>query len=209
MQTPKLVLFIGLYSRPVLKILPSASVWPGEAVILQCLVQTKQPQVHLKYRFFKDSKELRYTGSVESMKIVAAEPATAGRYHCEIEDENEGMTRASVPVMLNVESGNLKPKLIMKDRNSIPLPWEHFKIAEGESFTLKCQIPGDSTGWKYTWHKNIDEDLPADGCQEPGFTYLVSFAKPLHLGMYWCRGQRGDFYSDFSEPVIVNVTGKI
>ncbi|XP_028678058.2 Fc receptor-like protein 6 isoform X1 [Erpetoichthys calabaricus] len=221
MQTPKLVLFIvlsvltnleqaeGLYSRPVLKILPSASVWPGEAVILQCLVQTKQPQVHLKYRFFKDSKELRYTGSVESMKIIAAEPANAGNYHCETEDEEEGMKRISVPVVLKVEHGKVKPILMMKDRKSILVPCEHFIIKEGESFTLKCQIPGDSTGWKYIWHKNIDEGLPADGCQKYGLTYSVNFAKPIHFGKYRCQGWRDNFYSDFSEPIMVNIIGNI
>ncbi|XP_039597820.1 Fc receptor-like protein 6 [Polypterus senegalus] len=191
-----------LYSRPVLKVLPSASVWSGEAVTLQCLVERKQQYVQLKYSFFKDSKGLRYTGSEPTLKIGSADAPRIGKYHCEAGHEEEGMRRSSVPVMLNVESGKPKPVMTAKGRKLIN--GNVIKVLLGESFTLKCEIPKDNTGWKYTW-RNFDDDLQADGCQETGQTYSVSYVKESNGGIYWCQGHRGDFYSDFSEPLAVQV----
>ncbi|XP_041099756.1 Fc receptor-like A, partial [Polyodon spathula] len=75
------------------------------------------------------------------------------------------------------------------------------QLYESESVTLRCQVQGHYTGWRFTWYK--------DGRKVPvyqdyysridGDRYTISSATRDHSGEYTCKGERSGNPS-YSKP---------
>ncbi len=66
----------------------------------------------------------------------------------------------------------------------------------GDTVTLSCDV-GQLTGWTIHWSKDPNTEFTGDA------TKTVSDG-----GRYWCRAQRGEYYSEYSNAAEITVKGK-
>ncbi|MGH0157923.1 UNVERIFIED_CONTAM: hypothetical protein FKN15_034343 [Acipenser sinensis] len=99
--------------------------------------------------------------------------------------------------------GRPKPALSREGRRG--------EIFELDTVTLSCSVQPYSTGWRYLWYKGSQHSNPVyqtESSSGTGARYTISAAALNHSGEYWCRAGRGrnTFYSQYSDPIWVNVT---
>ncbi|XP_041093260.1 Fc receptor-like protein 2 [Polyodon spathula] len=179
--------------------------YTGETVTLSCVVQGGF--TGLQYLWYKSSQG----GTVNIRDTAGARytlsPVTqshSGEYQCEAQrGDRPPSSQRSDPVTLTVSEGQPKPALTRETAG---------EIFEGDTVTLSCVIQGGSGGWRYLWYKDR-QGAPVyqtDSSSGAGAGYTISAAALSHSGEYWCRAGRGSntFYSQYSDPIWVNVTGE-
>ncbi|KAK1150654.1 immunoglobulin superfamily member 1-like [Acipenser oxyrinchus oxyrinchus] len=191
-----------LFTTPTLTFTPVSPVWEGEAVTLQCGAQVNKQGTRLLYRYSKDRSYLGGAGSQDQHSVPAAGLRDRGSYQCEVEAAGTGLKKRSDSVRLSVKEGRPKPALSREGRGG--------EIFEGDAVTLRCVVQGVSGGWSYLWYKDR-QGAPVhqtDSSSGTGAGYTISAAALSHSGEYWCRAGRGrnTFYSQYSDPIWVNVT---
>ncbi|MGH0143398.1 UNVERIFIED_CONTAM: hypothetical protein FKN15_000265, partial [Acipenser sinensis] len=171
----------------------------AEIAVLEC--QVKWRDLEWSYRWYKDGL-LQTEGSGKDGKLmIRSKESDSGEYTCQGEiTSNPFHSTISSPFMLNV-SGDV-PKAVL----TLEPGREAF---EGDNVTLRCEVQGSSTGWKYHWYKNQqgNELLQTDSSGTGGI-YTISAAALNDTGEYWCRAARGDpeFYSGFSQAIVLKVS---
>ncbi|XP_041099759.1 Fc receptor-like protein 2 isoform X3 [Polyodon spathula] len=187
-----------LFSTPTLTVKPSASVWEGEDVSLQCGAQIYKQGTQLQYRYSKDNEDLRGAGSQYS--IPAAGLRDTGRYQCEVEAAGMGVKKRSDSVWLSIRE---RPQAVLTQEPA----WT--QLYETESVTLRCQVQGDYKEWRFTWYKDGRNDPVTqhyysiiDG------KYTISSATRDHSGEYTCKGERSSnpSYSKTSDALTLSVS---
>ncbi|MGH0143397.1 UNVERIFIED_CONTAM: hypothetical protein FKN15_000264 [Acipenser sinensis] len=170
--------------------------YPAEIAVLEC--QVKWRDLEWSYRWYKDGL-LQTEGSGKDGKLmIHSKESDSGEYTCQGErTSNPFHSTISSPFMLNV-SGDLAKAVLTLEPGR--------EAFEGDRVTLRCEVQGSSTRWKYHWYKNQqgNELLQTDSSGTGGI-YTISAAALNDGGEYWCRAARGDpeFYSDlFSKPVV-------
>ncbi|MGH0172935.1 UNVERIFIED_CONTAM: hypothetical protein FKN15_015381 [Acipenser sinensis] len=187
-----------LFSTPTLTVLPDASVWEGEAVMLQCGAHIYKQGTQLQYSYSN-------SGAASPNTIPAVVLSDEGSYQCEVEAAETGLKKRSDSVSLTVREGRPKPAL-SREGSREPAG----EIFEGDTVTLSCVVEGGSGGWRYLWYKDR-QGAPVyqtDSSSGTGAGYTISAAALSHSGEYWCGARRGrnTFYSQYSDPIWVNVT---
>ncbi len=71
----------------------------------------------------------------------------------------------------------------------------------GDTVTLSCDV-GQLTGWTIHWRKDSNTESTGDA------TKTISSVRVSDGGYYWCRAQRGNYYSEYSDAAEVTVKGK-
>ncbi|XP_056104268.1 Fc receptor-like protein 5 [Rhinichthys klamathensis goyatoka] len=83
-----------------------------------------------------------------------------------------------------------KPTLTVKPQSS---------VFTGDTVTLSCDV-GSSTGWTFHWRKNSNLESSDDAG-----TKTISSVTVSDGGTYWCRAQRGKYYTQFSDAIKITV----
>ncbi len=71
----------------------------------------------------------------------------------------------------------------------------------GDTVTLSCDV-GQLTGWTIHWRKDPNTESTGDA------TKTISSVRVSDGGSYWCRAQRGEYYSEYSYAVKITVQSK-
>ncbi len=71
----------------------------------------------------------------------------------------------------------------------------------GDTVTLSCDV-GQLTGWTIHWRKYPNTESTGDA------TKTISSVRVSDGGYYWCRAQRGNYYSEYSNTAEITVKGK-
>ncbi len=71
----------------------------------------------------------------------------------------------------------------------------------GDTVTLSCDV-GQLTGWTIHWRKDPNTESTGDA------TKTISSVRVSDGGNYWCRAQRGNYYSEYSYAAEITVKGK-
>ncbi len=71
----------------------------------------------------------------------------------------------------------------------------------GDTVTLSCDV-GQLTGWTIHWRKDPNTESTGDA------TKTISSVSVSDGGIYRCRAQRGNYYSEYSNEVNITVRGK-
>ncbi len=71
----------------------------------------------------------------------------------------------------------------------------------GDTVTLSCDV-GQLTGWTIHWSKDSNTEFTGDA------TKTISSVRVSDGGIYRCRAQRGEYYSEYSNEVKITVKGK-
>ena len=80
-------------------------------------------------------------------------------------------------------------------------------VYTGDRVTLTCAVEG-SSGWRFYWYRHTTDSDPVNSSDWS--TYSFTPGSVSEGGQFWCRGGRGDpvFYTQYSSPVHINVTGE-
>ncbi|XP_048840183.1 immunoglobulin superfamily member 1-like [Brienomyrus brachyistius] len=182
--------------------------FPTERVTLRCELQGDSTQ--WEYKWYRDGQELPADESDSSRadrnnyRIHSAGPSHPGKYQC-----SGRPTRGTVnspisnPITLTVNREIPKPELSLDS--------SHGETYTGERISLSCRVRGASSGWKYLWYKDRQgtELSNPDNSSTDGSSYTIISAALSHSGQYWCRAQRGSFYSQYSDPLQLDILGKL
>ncbi|XP_048839571.1 Fc receptor-like protein 5 isoform X5 [Brienomyrus brachyistius] len=178
--------------------------FPTERVTLRCELQGDSTQ--WEYKWYRDGQELPADESDSSRadrniyRIHFVGPSHSGKYQC-----SGRPTRGTVnspisnPITLTMNWEIPKPELSLDS--------SHGETYTGERISLSCRVRGASSGWKYLWYKDRQgtELSNPDHSSTDGSSYTIISAALSHSGQYWCRAQRGSFYSQYSDPLQVDI----
>ncbi|XP_060731022.1 high affinity immunoglobulin gamma Fc receptor I-like [Tachysurus vachellii] len=96
-----------------------------------------------------------------------------------------------------------------------PLIW----LTEGDSVTLSCEVKHSSTGWTFSWYKNVlytdsqgslrsRTSLLSNSSRGSGGSYTLSPVTLNHTGVYMCAAERGVFHTQNSKTQLLWITGE-
>ncbi|XP_056156803.1 uncharacterized protein LOC130130964 [Lampris incognitus] len=172
-----------------------SQIFSEETVILRCEIHGGR-DTEWEYEWrppnsnFKPSNQHEY-------RISDVTSYHNGDYMCRgINTNNQHFsTKWSDAFQLSVSSDT--PKAVLRA--------DHTVIPVGGSVKLSCSVEG-SSGWKYFWYRDNKDSKPLT--TGDGLLYSYGAVNVTEVGMYWCRGERGDpvYYTQYSDPVSMNKT---
>ncbi|XP_047012492.1 carcinoembryonic antigen-related cell adhesion molecule 5 isoform X2 [Ictalurus punctatus] len=204
---PKAVVFIKPYKH----------LFTCEKVTLRCDVQGGGSS-EWTYSWEKNKTELYTSGdgfsadrTMQEVSISCVIQSDSGDYTCRGQRSDSQSSEISDAVTLTV-SETPQPVLSIS-----PQSW----LTEGDSVTLSCEVTDSSTGWKFSWYRDVpyrDNDgriryravLLSDSSRGSGGFYTLSPAALNHTGVYVCRGERKEraFYTHYSNLQTLWITGE-
>lgn len=72
----------------------------------------------------------------------------------------------------------------------------------GETVTFTCRVD-IASGWEFLWYHNENE-IAASNTD----TYMIKAITLSNSGQYHCKAKRGPFYTEKSDPMSLQVSGK-
>ncbi|KAG1937949.1 Fc receptor-like protein [Pimephales promelas] len=171
--------------KPVLTVKPDQRVFRGETVTLTCVIQGGEDIQ--RYSWIKDGNTV-YPYTTTTDYGFTADASRSGEYSCRGE-RSHSYTEISDGVTLTV-SDKPQPTLTVKPQSS---------VFTGDTVTLSCDV-GRSTGWTFHWWKNSNRES-----SDHTGTKTISSVRVSDGGLYWCRAQRGNSYTDFSNAIQITV----
>ncbi|KAK1150658.1 low affinity immunoglobulin gamma Fc region receptor III-A-like isoform X1, partial [Acipenser oxyrinchus oxyrinchus] len=184
-------------------------IYESESVTLRCQV----PGNYTEWRFTwynagtngPVTQDYYISTDGDSYTISSAAQHHSGDYACRGGRRgNPSYSTISNSLTLIVSEGRPKPALSREGRGG--------EIFEEDTVTLNCSVQPYSSGWSYLWFKDR-QGAPVyqtDSSSGTGAGYTISAAALSHSGEYRCLARRGrnTFYSQYSDPIWVNVTGE-
>ncbi|KAM9501083.1 cell adhesion molecule CEACAM5-like isoform 2-T2 [Clarias gariepinus] len=179
---------ITVKERPkaVVSIKPDTHVFIGERVTVRCDIQGGGRGTQWTYSWYKDK---RYTGNM-NQEFTISSVTDGGVYTCTGQNSNSQNSEISDAVTLTV---SVKPRPTVRVNPQHP-------VYTGDTVTLTCDLQ-QGTGWKFIWYKY---NQPLSGEQKSTNTLNVTVDKAGEIE-YDCCAHRGDYYTDYSEPVKITV----
>ncbi|XP_039598464.1 leukocyte immunoglobulin-like receptor subfamily B member 3 [Polypterus senegalus] len=166
----------NLPNKPILIVLPSASVWEGDTVTLRCLSKSEVTGTQLTYRFNRDETPLSQETTQNKFTVQSAQLNETGKYWCEVKEQRkESEKKQSDRVQLTVKERFSKPTLSVLPSATV---WE------GDTVTLRCLSKSEVTGIQMTYEFYEDETPLSEETQQNEFT--VESAHQNQTGKYWC-----------------------
>ncbi|KAM9501667.1 Fc receptor-like protein 5 [Clarias gariepinus] len=206
-------------AKAVVTIKPDKHVYRGENVTLTCDIQGGG-DTEWTYSWYKDNntfhsgkKNKVFTNStIKWATIRFINDFDSGNYTCRGQRRDSQSSVISDAVTLTV-SEKAKPVLTVS-----PQSW----LTEGDSVTLSCEVTDSSTDWTFSWYRQVPYrdgllqlknnhsyvELLSDSSRGSGGNYTLSPAALNHTGVYRCRGEREQFFTKFSKPQPVWITGE-
>ncbi|XP_030609284.1 uncharacterized protein LOC115796933 [Archocentrus centrarchus] len=149
----------------------------GDRVVLTCSV--KPSSSGWSYYWYKGKKTSEPLTTAEAVfhSVGQISVSQEGDYRCRGGRGN--------PVYFTEYSDLISIKKIVTNRPVVTLHPNWPEIYRGETFTLKCELPGRDTEWDYEWETTSLYKPPKQN------KFRISTASPLvsHSGHYWCKGR--------------------
>ncbi|XP_048840179.1 peroxidasin-like [Brienomyrus brachyistius] len=193
-------------AQPVIRQNPPGPEWfSGETVTLECDIRGGSGW---RYSWAKVTTQTRLQSLTPSSKetyknyiVQSAKVSDSGEYICQaVRGSDPGFQSRPASLYLSVSEGE-KPEAV--------ITWTSHEgeTYTGERISLSCRVRGASSGWKYLWYKDRQgtELSNPDNSSTDGSSYTIISAALSHSGQYWCRAQRGSFYSQYSDPLQLNI----
>ncbi|TRY93559.1 hypothetical protein DNTS_022872 [Danionella cerebrum] len=193
---------VSVSPKTVVTVRPAERVFGGEEVSLRCDVKwggDTEWTYSWRTEGTNQNKQFKTTvnkTSNQELNISRVDQSHSGKYFCTGHTGSQ-RSQSSEAVPLTVIPGEARAALRVS-----PGPW----LTEGDSVTLKCEVPDSSTGWRFSWFR--DADLLSDSSRGAGGSYKLSPASLQHTGVYICRAQRGGaaYYTQNSSMDLVWVS---
>ncbi|XP_064156297.1 killer cell immunoglobulin-like receptor 2DL5B [Anguilla rostrata] len=202
-------------------------IFPTETVTLRCVIQGSSTE--WMYKWYRDGRELPVdkadSSSVngDTYTILSADQSHAGLYTC----RGAHTRRASVHSLVSSSATlSVRGKYALFSLNNLyvmgmiggkpkPVITQNAPsraMYTGERVTLSCGFGGDPAGWEYLWYKDtLRHTVPnTDSSRTDVSSFTISSAALAHSGEYRCIAARGrkPFYSDFSDPLTLEISGE-
>ncbi|XP_058867829.1 Fc receptor-like protein 5 [Acipenser ruthenus] len=181
---------------------PSQPVFEGDTLTLRCRVRTGYTATRVA--FYKDNKDLQYRTGTE-LSVDRVSKSDEGFYRCrawwwDTASWTESWSE-SAEVRVSVRE---RPQAVLTQEPA----WTH--IYESERVTLRCQVQGGYTDWRFTWYKDgrnapVTQDYYSS---IDGDRYTISSATRDHSGEYTCKVERrgNPSYSKTSDALTLRVS---
>uniref|UniRef100_A0A8C1JJH1 Ig-like domain-containing protein n=1 Tax=Cyprinus carpio TaxID=7962 RepID=A0A8C1JJH1_CYPCA len=179
---------LSVIERPkaVVKVSPDECVFRGERVTLTCDIQGAG-DIQWTYSWFKDGNTHNPYTTTTTAEIRFTADYSA-EYSCRGERSDSQRSHISAAVTLTV-SDKPTPALTVQPQSS---------VFTGDRVTLSCDV-GQLTGSTILWRKDSHPESTGDE------TKTIESVSVSDAGEYWCRAQRGNYYSEFSNTVKITV----
>ncbi|XP_058874510.1 Fc receptor-like protein 3 isoform X2 [Acipenser ruthenus] len=176
---------------------PPQPVFEGDALTLRC--RDRYNSDITRVVFYKDNKELQSQADTE-LSVARVSKSDEGSYKCRAWRWSAYLGD-SAEVRVSVRE---RPKAVL----TLEPAWT--QIFKSERVTLRCEVPGDYTDWRFTWYK---DGWKVSATQDyyssiDGDKYTISFATKGHSGEYTCKGERtgNPSYSKTSDALTLRVS---
>ncbi|XP_048839575.1 Fc receptor-like protein 5 [Brienomyrus brachyistius] len=192
-------------AQPVIRQNPPGPEWfSGETVTLECDIRGGSGW---RYSWARRTTQTRLQSLTPQSKkaqknyiVQSAKVSDSGEYICQAVRGSDPVIQ-SLPASLYLSVSGEKPEAV--------ITWTSHEgeTYTGERISLSCRVRGASSGWKYLWYKDRQgtELSNPDNSSTDGSSYTIISAALSHSGQYWCRAQRGSFYSQYSDPLQVDI----
>ncbi|MGH0150834.1 UNVERIFIED_CONTAM: hypothetical protein FKN15_071127 [Acipenser sinensis] len=192
--------------KPVLTRKPAGEIFEGDIVTLSCMVEGgSDGWRYLWYKGRQYSTPVYQTdsssGTGAGYTISAAALNHSGEYWCRA-------GRGSKP--FNSQYSNaVNIQVSKRPQPVLTLEPAWTQIYESERVTLRCEVQGDYTGWRFTWYKaGRNDPVTQDYYSQIDDKYTISYATQYHSGEYTCKGVRtgNPSYSKTSNALTLRVS---
>ncbi|KAI5104668.1 Fc receptor-like protein 5, partial [Silurus meridionalis] len=197
--------------KPIVRVNPQTSIYTGDTVTLSCELKETSKWDFLWYNNSQPMNTLSRNTNVLSMTMYNVGET---KYQCQASRYNPlGVkvfnTESSDEVTITARE---RPQTVL---SVSPQNW----LTEGDSVTLSCEVTDSSTDWTFSWYtvvpyrdrltqiKNINGhimyvELLSNSSRGSGGNYTLSPSALHHIGIYVCRGERGEpvIYTLYSNP---------
>uniref|UniRef100_A0A6Q2YML6 Ig-like domain-containing protein n=1 Tax=Esox lucius TaxID=8010 RepID=A0A6Q2YML6_ESOLU len=170
---------------------PHGLLYSGETVTLQCDISIYTGWTYWWYR--KD--QLQSPGSPS--KTITTLSDQVSQYQCQGRRTNRPQSSQRSDYLHISVTGEFTINFTSSDQQD---------VLTGDSVTLTCTV--ESSGWRFYWYKHKQDSEPVKTTS--GSSYTLSQVRVSDGGQYRCRAGRGDpvYYTQYSEPVHIQVTGE-
>ncbi|KAK3568181.1 hypothetical protein QTP86_034774 [Hemibagrus guttatus] len=184
---------VRIRPKPVTSINPDNQVFSGETVTLRCDIQDESVS-SWQYSWYKDASHSPVS-SVQVYRISGVEVTHTGKYTCRgAERGGSRSSHSSDAVTLTVSA---KPKATVRVN-------PQSSVYTGDTVTLSCELQQE-TGWEFYWYKN-NQRLQSPTSEE--MNTLKVTVKDAGETTYQCRAHRGNYNTEFSDPVKITARAK-
>ncbi|MGH0177652.1 UNVERIFIED_CONTAM: hypothetical protein FKN15_006970 [Acipenser sinensis] len=176
---------------------PTQPVFEGDSLTLRCRVRYISHITRADY--YKDNKELQSQAGTE-LSVAHVSKSDEGSYKCTAWRWSYYLGD-SAEVRVSVRE---RPQAVL----TLEPAWT--QIFKSETVTLRCEVQGDYTGWRFTWYKaGRNAPVTQDSYSSiDGDRYTISSAAQYHSGKYTCKGERtgNPSYSKTSDALTLRVS---
>ncbi|XP_047674879.1 Fc receptor-like protein 2 [Tachysurus fulvidraco] len=205
--SPAVTLTVSESPKAVVTIKPDTHVFRGETVTLRCEIQgggdTEWTYSWYKNTLYQDQKPQEF-----SLSSVRNE--NSGKYTCSVRRRSDYQSSEISDAVTLTVSDVAETVMTVS-----PLIW----LTEGDSVTLSCEVKHSSTGWTFSWYKDVlytdrhgsltyTTFLLSDSSRGSGGSFTLSPVTLNHTGVYMCRAERGVFHTQYSKTQPLWITGK-
>ncbi|XP_060731009.1 Fc receptor-like protein 5 isoform X4 [Tachysurus vachellii] len=203
------VLWVNVIESPkaVVTIKPDTHVFRGETVTLRCEIQgggdTKWIYSWYKNTHFQYQKPQQFI-------LSSVRNEHSGKYTCSGRIHSDSQSSEISDAVTLTVSDVAETVMTVS-----PLIW----LTEGDSVTLSCEVKHSSTGWTFSWYKDVlytdsqgslrsRTSLLSDSSRGSGGSYTLSPVTLNHTGVYVCGAERGIFHTQNSKTQPLWITGE-
>ncbi|KAF5896693.1 carcinoembryonic antigen-related cell adhesion molecule 5-like, partial [Clarias magur] len=177
--------------KPVVIIKPDTQVFRGERVTFRCNIQTGG-DTEWTYSWYKNDNTHHTT---KEFIMSSVKDSDRGKYTCRGRRNDSQLSQISDRVTLSV-SEKAKATVRVNPQRS---------IYTGDRVTLSCDL--QSTGWTFHWYKDDQKSNPLSPGARDNNTLSVTVSNEGQI-TYHCKARRGNYESEFSDPVTVTVRAR-
>ncbi|XP_058874288.1 Fc receptor-like protein 5 isoform X2 [Acipenser ruthenus] len=173
---------------------PTQPVFEGDALTLKC---RDRYNYHITRVVFYKDKELQSQAGTE-LSVARVSKSDEGSYKCTAWGWSSYL------------GDSAEVRVSVRERPQAVLTLEPAQIFKSESVTLRCEVQGDYTDWRFTWYKDGSKVSATQDYYSriDGDKYTISFATKGHSGEYTCKGERkgNPSYSKTSDALTLRVS---
>ncbi|KAG9274027.1 pregnancy-specific beta-1-glycoprotein 1-like, partial [Astyanax mexicanus] len=178
--------------KATVKVQPAERVFIRERVTLTCDIESGEDW---RYEWFKNNNPLSEAQWRKKYEISNVDGSDEGDYSCKGRRLTESSySEISAAVRLTVSE---KPKPTLRVN-------PHTTVYTGDTLTLTCDL--QSSGWVFMWYK-VSYQLEL--LSENGPNTLSLTASDTGTTVYQCIAYRGEYASEYSDPVEITVKGEL